>query len=98
MSGVGTNLDVTSGNTAAASLPRRQQMLRASVQEMVGQTFFGQMLKIARNSPLNNKMFHGGRGEQVFGAQLDAEFAKQVGTGTKNSLADAIYDRLAKGL
>ena len=98
MNEVGTNLDVASGTAVNAVLKRRQEQLRASVQEMVGQTFFGQMLKAARNSPLKSELFHGGRGEEIFGTQLDAEFARRAGMGTKSSLTDAIYNRLAKAL
>lgn len=85
----------TTADLAEASRVKRQQVLRRTVQEMVGTTFYGEMLKIARNSPLKSERFHGGRGEEVFGSQLDAEFARQAGMATRGGLVDAIYDRLA---
>ncbi len=88
------NLDTA--RIAGASLPQRKAMLRQAVQEMVGTTFYGQMLKISRSSVLKGKFGHGGRGEEMFGAQLDAELAKRAGQGSRNSLTDAIYERLVK--
>lgn len=99
MSGVaGTTLNLDPSRLATASAPVRKQMLRQAVDEMVGVTFFGEMLKIARSSPLKGKIGHGGYGEQVFGPQLDLEFARRAGTGMNNSLSETIYRRLAEKL
>ncbi len=68
-------------------------MLHQAVNEVVGSTFFGELLKISRNSPLKGKYGHGGRGEEIFGGQLDAELARRVGQGMPNSLSDAMYKR-----
>lgn len=81
---------------ATASVEQRKAMLRQAVDEMVGVTFFGQMLKMARNSPLKGKIGHGGRGEEMFGAQLDQELARRAGAGMDNSLSETIYNRLVK--
>jgi hypothetical protein len=83
-------------NVAVASTERRKAMLRRAANEMVGVTFFGEMLKMARNSKLKSNIGHGGRGEDIFGGQLDQELARRVGSGLKNSLSDAIYNRLVK--
>jgi hypothetical protein len=83
---------------AGASKDRRRKMLRQAVDETVGVTFFGEMLKIARNSKLKGTIGHGGRGEDMFGPQLDMELARRAGKSMKNSLSDAIYNRLAKGI
>lgn len=88
------NLDPTT--VSAATPERRRAVLRQAVGEMVGQTFFGQMLSIARNSPLKSELGHGGRGEDVFAAQLDQELARRVGQGAQNGLAEAIYRRLVE--
>ncbi len=79
---------------SVATPERRQAVLRQAVGEMVGETFFGQMLKIARNSPLKSELGHGGRGEDIFAAQLDQELARRAGQGAQNGLAEAIYRRL----
>ncbi len=83
-------------NVAAASVQQRKAMLRQAAEEMVGVTFFGQMLKMARNSRLKGELGHGGRGEEIFGAQLDQELARRAGSGLRNSLSEAIYNRLVK--
>ena len=56
----------------------------------------GEMLKIARGSALKGEFGHGGRGEEIFAAQLDQELARRAGRGARNSLSEAIYDRLVK--
>lgn len=99
MNTVGTApTNLTTADLASASRKTREQVLRRTVQEMVGMTFYGEMLRIARNSPLKSERFHGGRGEEVFGSQLDAEFARQAGMATRGGLVDAIYNRLAPHL
>src|SRR5688572_27890828 len=89
-----TTLDTAA--LANASQAKRKAVLKETVQEMVGVTFFGQMLKMARNSPLKGEFGHGGRGEEIFGNQLDAEFARRAGREMKNGLSDSIYKRLVK--
>lgn len=86
--------NLTTTGAAAASPERRKAMLRQAVDEMVGVTFFGQMLKMARNTCLKGEIGHGGRGEDIFGAQLDQELARRAGAGMKDSLSETIYDRL----
>ena len=81
---------------AKASPDRQRAILRQAVGEMVGATFFGQMLKIARSSVIKGEFGHGGRGEEIFAAQLDQELARRAGQGTQGSLSEAIYNRLAK--
>ena len=73
-------------------------MLRGQVDEFVGLFFYGTMLKSAREHPLTKSKFGmGGRGENVFGSQLDQEFATQVGKSSHNSLSEAIVRQLTGG-
>ena len=97
MSGVSaTSFNLNKAKVAGASLEQRQAMLHQAANEMVGVTFFGEMLKMARNSKLKGAYGHGGRGEEVFGGQLDQELARRAGIGMKNSFSEAIYNRLVK--
>ncbi len=91
---ISANLGPT--GVAAASSDKRKAMLRQVVDEMVGVTFFGQVLKMARNSKLKGTIGHGGRGEDIFGGQLDQELARRAGCGMKNSLSETIYNRLVE--
>jgi hypothetical protein len=93
-----TSLNLNPAGITAASTERRKAMLRQAVDEMVGVTFFGEMLKIARSSKLKGTIGHGGRGEDIFGGQLDQELARRAGCGLKNSLSEAIYNRLVKNV
>lgn len=99
MSDVGmTSLTFQPPSMAGASRERREAMLRHAVDEMVGVAFYGQMLKMSRQSALKGKIGHGGWGEDVFGAQLDAELARLAGQKSKSSLNEAVYRQLARGI
>jgi hypothetical protein len=81
---------------AGASDEQRRAMLKQAVDEVVGVTFFGEMLRIARNNPLKSTIGHGGHGEDVFKPQLDMEFARRMGHSVRSGLSDALYNRLAR--
>lgn len=93
-----TTRSLAPANVGGASLEKRKAMLRQAADEMVGVTFFGEMLKIARSAKLKGEIGHGGRGEEIFGAQLDQELARRAGGGLNNSLSEAIYNRLVKNV
>ena len=84
------------GSTLAAtgSAQQRRQMLRQAVQEVVGSVFLAPMLKMARDNPLKGKYMHGGRGEDIFGAQLDMELARRASHRVQGGLTDALMKRL----
>src|SRR5690242_14559171 len=91
----GTALNFT-GNGATLKTPQeRHAALRQAAQEVVGTTFLGEMLKLSRSTPFKNKMFHGGRGEEMFQAQLDAELTRRAGGAMQNNLSEAIVNRLS---
>jgi Rod binding domain-containing protein len=65
--------------------------LRDAADRLVGTVFYGTLLRQMRDSKLKGKYGHGGRGEEIFQAQLDQRFAEQAGQASSNALADAIY-------
>ena len=71
--------------------------LRPVARQWVGQTFFGTMMKQARESPLAAKdsPFGGGRGGAAFGALLDQRLAEKASSGSGEKLVNAIVDRIA---
>lgn len=97
MSDLRVNSVLQTPQQATAPVTRDRPRLRQAVGEVVSTTFYGPMLRIARNSTIQGKYGHGGRGEKVFQAQLDSEFVKLAGSGMRNSLTESIYQRLAKG-
>lgn len=61
----------------------------------VAQTFYGQMLKQMRNSPFRSDLMDGGRGGQMFAAQLDQHLAERMAGGSAGErLVQSIVRRL----
>jgi hypothetical protein len=71
----------------------RQRKLKTAVDELVGTLFFGQVFKMVRESSLKGKYGHGGRGEEIFSAQLHDLLAKKMGRSSNLGISDAIYKR-----
>lgn len=70
--------------------------LRETAGRAVGSVFFGTLLKTMRESTLKGPYGHGGRGEEVFAAQLHEVLAQRMGTRMHHGLHDAVY-RLLEG-
>ncbi len=75
---------------------QRLSELRGMVNEVVGVTFFGQMLKMAQNNPFKANYMQGGRGEDMFRGQLNMELAGHVGRGVHTGLGENIYNQLSR--
>ncbi len=88
---------------AAAAKPNvsARQKLRAVCEEFIGMTMFGQMLREARDSSLNNDLFHSS-GERIFQSQLDDVLLRGAASGDRPSrfgrLGEALYNSLARRL
>lgn len=91
-----STLVTTSISGAGASETEALKRLRTTVNEVVGSVFFAPMLRSLRNSSLTGTFGHGGRGEEVFQAQLDQILAERAGKGARNSLSQTIVDRFAR--
>ncbi|NLX14139.1 MAG: hypothetical protein GXY44_10875 [Phycisphaerales bacterium] len=87
-----TSMDAAKPTAAQASRSQQVNKLREVVGEMVGVTFFGQMLKIAQSNSFKADFAQGGRGEEMFRGQLDMELARRAGKGMRGGLADQITD------
>ena len=70
--------------------------LRQATEQLVGITFFQTLLQSAHNSTLKGEIGHGGRGEEMFTAQLDVVFAERAAKSSRFGLVDEIYARMAK--
>jgi len=86
--------------TAATEAQRENQTrlaeLRQAAEQLVGITFFQTLLQSAHNSTLKGDYGHGGRGEEVFTAQLDVILAERAAESSRFGLVDEIYQRMAK--
>ncbi|QNN23269.1 hypothetical protein HED60_13625 [Planctomycetales bacterium ZRK34] len=80
------------GAGASASESREQQV-REAAEEFVAMAFVMPLMKMSRNDPFKSDLFHGGHGEETFGAQLDQVRAKQVAPAISKPIVDAIYNR-----
>lgn len=91
-------IQLSFANIATAGPELRQRMLRKAADEMVAATFYGPMMKMARENPFKGDIGHGGRGEDMFGAQLDMALAKKASGSLKCDLSEAIVKTYAKGI
>ncbi len=92
--GLGGALKDASGRSVADA-NRREDLLRDRVDEAVGITFFGTLLKTMQNSTLKGSYGHGGRGEEVFRGQLNLLLAKRIGQASSFELNEAVYRSLS---
>jgi Rod binding domain-containing protein len=83
------------GNERAVG-PGAVERLRQTTGKVVGSVFFGTLLKTMRESKLNGTIGHGGRGEEVFSAQLHGILAEKMGESQQNGVADALFRHLRK--
>jgi hypothetical protein len=67
--------------------------LRRHFTQFVGETFYGQMIKSMRSTVGKPAYFHGGRGEEVFRAQLDQTLAEHMTVATADRFADPMFHR-----
>ncbi len=86
--------DVNSVTQRARDPQPDLERLRTAIGSVVGSVFYGTLFKTMRESALNGPYGHGGRGEEVFAAQLHAHLAEEMGTSRAGGLADVLYKRL----
>ncbi len=98
ISPVSSSTSASATASAAKTPPQtaRQRELKKTTDELVGTVFFGEVFKTLRESKLKGKYGHGGRGEEVFSAQLHDVLAKKMGRGSK--LSNAIYQYYSRNL
>ena len=81
---------------ASSRVTRDLKRLRETTGRVIGSVFFGTLLKTMRESKLQGPYGHGGRGEQVFAAQLHGLLAERMGRGMRNGLGETIYRSLER--
>lgn len=84
----------TSLSRMKAMTPRQKQ-LKQTADEVVGTAFFGEIFKTMRNSKLKGAFGHGGRGEEIFSAQLHEVLAKRMSHNSNFGINQALYKRFA---
>jgi Rod binding domain-containing protein len=86
----------TTQSTAPGAADQARSALRRAADELVGEVFYGTLLRQMRQSPLKGKYGHGGRGEEVFQGQLDSLLAARAGRAGESTLVDAVVARLER--
>lgn len=69
-----------------------EKELRGRFDQFVGETFFGQMLKTMRQSLGKPAYFHGGRGEEVFQAQLDQTMVEKISEASADTFTNPMFE------
>ncbi len=91
-------IDTMNGLGAADATSKNSRLgaLREAAGKAVGSAFYGTMFEMMRESPFKTKIGNGGRGEEVFSAQLHGVLAERLGESKRNNLSDVLYRRLEK--
>ena len=80
--------------SAAAPESQGTRRLKEVTGQVLGSVFFGTLLRIMRETESKGMYGHGGRGEEVFSAQLHGIFAERLGATLRTPLGEAIYRSL----
>lgn len=91
MASLGT-IDQTAATASATKVATKR--LRTTTDQVVGSVFYGTMLKTMRAGTMRGKYGHGGRGEEIFSAQLHGILAERIGTSMSGGLGDVLYKAL----
>jgi len=78
------------------SVTRDLTRLREVTGKVVGNVFFGSMLKMMRDSKIKGTLGHGGRGEEVFSGQLHGILSERMGEKAHGGVVGALYKQLER--
>ncbi|MEM1108312.1 MAG: hypothetical protein AAGH99_06445 [Planctomycetota bacterium] len=70
--------------------------LREAAEQLVASAFILPLLQQARNDPFKSDLFHGGRGEEAFGQQLDVIYADNITRSANFGITDALVSRFER--
>jgi len=68
--------------------------LTKEAQKLVSQTFYGTLMKQARNSPFKSDLMDGGRGGEAFGEMLDEHLADHMSKSTGSKLVHSLVSKM----
>jgi len=71
---------------------KQSSEVREAFDQFVGQTFFGQLMKSMRQSVGKPAYFHGGRGEEIFQAQMDQVLTERMTEATANTFSGPMFE------
>lgn len=83
-------------SSGVGSVDSKLVALREVAGKTVGSAFYGTIFQMMRESPFKTEIGSGGRGEEVFSAQLHGVLAERLGESKQCNLSDVLYRRLEK--
>lgn len=89
------NVEFLLSATAATASTDQVERIREATGRIMGSVFFGTLLKVMRESTLKGAYGHGGRGEEVFAAQLHGLIAEELGMAMRRGPVAAISKQLS---
>jgi len=72
----------------------REKEVRQLVQKLLGQTFFGPIMKQMRSSPWKDPVMSGGRGGEAFQNMMDQKMVEQMGKSIGGPMVDAMTNQI----
>ena len=85
------------GDSRASGVPKQtDQRTRDAAASLVSQMFFVPILQQMREMPFGKEFGHGGRGEEVFGEQLDQQLADLMARGDRSGLVDQVARQISR--
>jgi len=72
----------------------QEKQVRELVQKLLGQAFFGPIVKQMRNGPWKDKLMSGGRGGDAFQSMMDQRMVEQLGHSIGGPLVRAMTERM----
>ena len=87
---------ISHGSELPEVVQRDLDRLKEATGQVIGSVFFGTLLRTMRESPFKGPYGHGGRGEEVFSAQLHGIYAEQAGGTLTGQVQDALYRHLER--
>ncbi len=79
-----------------SAFARQLDRLQDASGRIVGSFFYGTLLRTMRESEMKGQYGHGGRGEEIFAAQLHGILAERMGEAEQNGLAKRLYRHLER--
>ena len=82
-------------HTIATEIPASlESKLTRQAEKLVGQTFYGTLLKQMHDSPFKSKMFSGGRGGEAFQTMMDQRLVDRMSRSAGKKLVRSVVKRI----
>lgn len=82
------------GEGSATGVDDRNQQLETAAEQLLAMAFYQPLLKQAREVPFKSDLFHGGFGEDAFGAQWDQAIAERLAKRDTSGLKQRLIEQM----